>query len=83
MICLISFLTLPLFSVFHKAGVNPNEPMVSTCGSGITAAIVAMAAHIAFNKDIPVYDVSITVTYVQLHTVEPLNDKTQISRHPV
>ncbi len=48
-------------SVFQAAGVNIHEPMVSTCGSGITAAIIAMAAHIALNKNIPVYDVSIHV----------------------
>jgi len=44
--------------VFEDAGVDTEEPMVATCGSGITACIIAMAAHITYNKDIPVYDVS-------------------------
>ncbi|XP_064390565.1 3-mercaptopyruvate sulfurtransferase-like [Halichondria panicea] len=49
-----------LQEVFQAAGVNTHEPMVSTCGSGITAGIIAMAAHIALNKNIPVYDGSWT-----------------------
>lgn len=32
------------------------RPMLSTCGSGITASIVTMAAHL-LNKEMPVYDV--------------------------
>lgn len=31
-------------------------PMVSTCGSGITACVVALAAHL-LNHQVPVYDV--------------------------
>lgn len=37
-----------------------SDSMVSTCGSGITAAIVALAAHL-LNKEVPVYDVSYTL----------------------
>ena len=50
-------------TVFDTAGINMDEPLVATCGSGVTAAIIAMAAHIAYNKDVPVYDVSSYLAY--------------------
>ena len=43
--------------VFEKAGVDLSLPIVSTCGSGITAAIIALSAHY-LSKDIALYDVS-------------------------
>ena len=43
--------------MFEKAGVDLSLPIVSTCGSGITAAIIALSAHY-LSKDIALYDVS-------------------------
>ncbi len=44
-------------AAFGDAGVDLSAPMVSTCGSGVTAAIVTLAAHL-LNKEVPLYDVS-------------------------
>ena len=40
--------------------MNLSAPMVSTCGSGVTAAIVTLAAHL-LHKDVPLYDVRIII----------------------
>ena len=32
-----------LKSVFAENGVDPDRPIVTTCGSGVTAAIIALA----------------------------------------
>lgn len=53
-------LTHVLCSEFEAAGVDLSEPIVSTCGSGITACIVSFAANLV-NKEVPVYDVRVTV----------------------
>ncbi len=50
--------SLPL-AAFESAGVDVGAPMVTTCGSGITACILALAAHL-LNNEVAVYDVSIT-----------------------
>lgn len=43
-------------ALFHAAGVDMTKPMVTTCGSGITACVVAFAAHLVGKRDIAVYD---------------------------
>ena len=40
---------------FADAGVDLDRPMVATCGSGITAAVLAFGAHLV-GKDMPIYD---------------------------
>jgi thiosulfate/3-mercaptopyruvate sulfurtransferase len=45
-----------LKAAFEKAGIDPNQPIAATCGSGITAATVAFAAHILGNAKVAVYD---------------------------
>ena len=47
-----------ILSVFQNAGIDLNQPLVATCGSGVTASILAFAAYI-LHKDVPVYDVII------------------------
>ena len=41
--------------VFEAAGLDSDKPMVATCGSGITASVIAFAAHL-IGRDVPVYD---------------------------
>ncbi len=38
-----------LSAAFVAAGVDPDRPIVTTCGSGITAAVVAFGAHLLGN----------------------------------
>lgn len=41
---------------FDAAGIDLNKPVICTCGSGITACIVGVAAHILGAKEVSVYD---------------------------
>jgi thiosulfate/3-mercaptopyruvate sulfurtransferase len=45
-----------LKAAFDAAGVDPMQPIAATCGSGITAATVAFAAHLLGNDKVAVYD---------------------------
>jgi len=49
-----------LRAVFDAAGVDLARPMVTTCGSGVTAAIVLFAAHLLGKDDVRLYDGSWT-----------------------
>lgn len=39
-----------------KAGIDPNGPVVTTCGSGVTAAVITLALHSLGNEDTKLYD---------------------------
>ncbi len=41
---------------FEAAGVNLGQAIVTTCGSGITAAVLALALHRIGHKDVALYD---------------------------
>ena len=45
-----------LKKVFAKHNVDLNQPLTATCGAGITACIMALAAHHCGAKDVSVYD---------------------------
>lgn len=45
-----------LRAVFEEAGVDLSKPMVTTCGSGVTAAVVLFGAHLLGKKDVRLYD---------------------------
>ena len=49
-----------LRKIFADAGVDPQKPIVTSCGSGLTAAIVALALQQIGAKDVAVYDGSWT-----------------------
>jgi thiosulfate/3-mercaptopyruvate sulfurtransferase len=42
--------------LFAEAGVDIDRPAVTSCGSGVTAALVSLALEIAGAKDIALYD---------------------------
>ncbi len=44
-----------LREAFVAAGVDPDRPMVTTCGSGVTASVIAFGAHL-LGKDARIYD---------------------------
>ena len=48
--------TAELRTVFADAGVDPDAPIVTTCGSGVSAAIVALALTQLGQTNAPVYD---------------------------
>lgn len=41
---------------FEQAGVSFDTPVVTTCGSGITASVLALGLHLLGHKDVAVYD---------------------------
>jgi thiosulfate/3-mercaptopyruvate sulfurtransferase len=49
-----------LRSIFAKAGVDPAKPVVASCGSGVTAGVVALALALLGRPDAAVYDGSWT-----------------------
>ena len=42
-------------ATFADAGLDLDKPLVATCGSGITACVIAFAGHL-IGRDVPVYD---------------------------
>lgn len=48
-----------LAAAFTAVGVDPAKPMAMTCGSGITASVLAFGAHL-LGQEAPVYDGSWT-----------------------
>lgn len=47
-----------LRAVFEKAGVDLSKPIINSCGSGVTAAVLALAQSIAGHDDAAIYDAS-------------------------
>jgi len=41
---------------FTEAGVDLNKPVVTTCGSGVTAAVLSLALHRLGRRDVALYD---------------------------
>ena len=49
-----------LRQAFATAGVNPARPVATTCGSGITASVLALGLHLIGHRKVAVYDGSWT-----------------------
>ena len=49
-----------LRAAFEAAGVDLAKPMVTTCGSGVTAAVLLFGAHLLGKDDVKLYDGSWT-----------------------
>lgn len=49
-----------LARIFEAAGVDAGKPVVTTCGSGVSAAILTLALAVMGRKEPPVYDGSWT-----------------------
>lgn len=45
-----------LRALFASVGVDLERPLVTTCGSGITASVLLFAAHLAGKNDVRLYD---------------------------
>jgi thiosulfate/3-mercaptopyruvate sulfurtransferase len=45
-----------LLELFKSRGIDPGRPIVTSCGSGITAAIEMFALNVAGAKDVAIYD---------------------------
>src|SRR5271167_3782351 len=45
-----------LRALFEEAGVDIGEPIVTSCGSGITASVLAFALHLLGSRQFAVYD---------------------------
>ena len=49
-----------LRTAFEAAGVDLSRPMVTSCGSGVTAAVLLFGAHLLGKQDVRLYDGSWT-----------------------
>jgi thiosulfate/3-mercaptopyruvate sulfurtransferase len=49
-----------LAAIFARAGVDTGRPVVASCGSGVTAGVIALALAILGRPDAAVYDGSWT-----------------------
>jgi thiosulfate/3-mercaptopyruvate sulfurtransferase len=49
-----------LHAIFAEAGIDLTKPIVTSCGSGVTASTLAFALQVAGAKDVAVYDGSWT-----------------------
>ena len=47
-------------AAIDAAGIDPKAPIVASCGSGVTACVIAMGLYLVGNKDAAVYDGSWT-----------------------
>lgn len=56
-----------LLSTFESNGVDISKDLVASCGSGVSACIVALSAFVCNGKEVPVYDGS----WVEWATKEP------------
>lgn len=45
-----------LRAIFAEAGIDPARPVVTTCGSGMTACALAFALHLIGREDVALYD---------------------------
>ncbi|MEN8261564.1 MAG: 3-mercaptopyruvate sulfurtransferase [Pseudomonadota bacterium] len=45
-----------LGALCEKAGINLDEPIVTTCGSGVSAVILALSLYTLNRRNVPVYD---------------------------
>jgi thiosulfate/3-mercaptopyruvate sulfurtransferase len=41
---------------FAAAGIDPKKPVVTSCGSGITASVLALGLDLIGHRDVAVYD---------------------------
>jgi thiosulfate/3-mercaptopyruvate sulfurtransferase len=45
-----------LAAAFERAGVDRDRPVVTSCGSGVTACVLAFGLHLLGRRDVAVYD---------------------------
>ena len=45
-----------LKSIIEGAGIQLDKPLVATCGSGVTACVIALACHLIGKSDVAIYD---------------------------
>ncbi len=45
-----------LQALFHEKGVDLNQPITTTCGSGVTAAVVSLGLELAGARHVSLYD---------------------------
>jgi len=49
-----------LEKIFSNDDINKSERIIATCGSGVSACVIAVALHCLGRKDVPIYDGSWT-----------------------
>ncbi|GFR84732.1 sulfurtransferase [Elysia marginata] len=52
-----------LKAIFQEEGIDINKPFVCSCGTGISACVLALAAHLCGNDNVAIYDGAWTEWY--------------------
>ena len=58
---------------FEDAGLDMSQPITVSCGSGITACVVALGAYLAGKEDVAVFDGSWEEYYLKMKDINPEN----------
>ncbi len=61
--------------IFRDAGVEPDAPLVATCGSGVSACHIALGLYLMGRHEIPVYDGSWAEWGAELENPRRLGNK--------
>lgn len=61
-------------ALFDEAGVDPSKPLVTTCGSGVTASVLLFAAALIGRDDIALYDGSWSEWGLQADTEKAIGE---------
>ncbi|XP_022080477.1 3-mercaptopyruvate sulfurtransferase-like [Acanthaster planci] len=62
-----------LREAFADAGLDLGQPITASCGSGISACILAMGAYLAGTEDVAVFDGSWEEFYLKMKDTKPEN----------
>lgn len=60
--------------LFQEKKVDLSQPLVATCGSGVTACHVALGAYICGKPDVPIYDGSWVEWYMRAQPEEVISE---------
>lgn len=64
-----------LQALFEEAQLNLSQPIVTTCGSGVSAAVLALALYQLGLKEVPIYDGSWAEWGRQTDTVKSIGER--------
>lgn len=60
--------------LFQDKKVDLSQPLVATCGSGVTACHVALGAYLCGKPDVPIYDGSWVEWYMRAQPEEVISE---------
>ncbi len=62
-----------LKETFEAAGLDMSQPIAASCGSGVSACILALGAYLAGTEGVAVFDGSWEEYYLKMKEINPEN----------